>query len=167
LFRNSNLTDDVFRRSLSGSYAHTTPYGSKLIFTARFQEAAFANGLYKGQTLGLVPATIYTLSVLQPFTAFSKVGLNVLRVSEQNYDVAPDSQNGHEKMPAFTRVDMFWSHQQNKWEFKLSVKNLLNIVSSNYGGYGYVQSPGATGSSSYYYFPSDPRSIHFGVTYRY
>ena len=166
-FRNSNLTDDVLRRSLTGSYAHNTPYGSKLILTARFQQAEFANGLYKGQTLGLVPATIFTLSVLQPISSFSKVGLNVMRVSEQNYDVAPDSPNGHEKMPASTKLDMFWSHQQNKWEYKLTVKNVLNTTSSNYGGYGFVQSPGASGSSNYYYFPSDPRSIHLGAIFHY
>jgi iron complex outermembrane receptor protein len=166
-YRNSNLSDDVLRRSLVGSYAYTTPSGSKLSLTARLQQAEFANGLYKGQTLGLVPATIYTASLIQPLDAFSKLGLSVMRVSEQNYDIAPQNMDGKDKMPAFTRADLFWTHQHDKLEYKATIKNLLNAVSSNYGGFGFVQSPGATGSSTYYHFPSDPRSFHLGVTYRF
>jgi len=166
-YRNSNLSDDVLRRSLVGSYAYTTPSGSKLSLTARLQQAEFANGLYKGQTLGLVPATIYTASLIQPLDAFSKLGLSVMRVSEQNYDIAPQNMDGKDKMPAFTRADLFWTHQHDKLEYKATIKNLLNAVSSNYGGFGFVQSAGATGSSTYYYFPSDPRSFHLGVTYRF
>jgi iron complex outermembrane receptor protein len=166
-YRNSNLSDDVLRRSLVGTYAYTTPSGSKISLTARLQQAEFANGLYKGQALGLVPATIYTASLIQPLDAFSKLGLSVMRVSEQNYDIAPDKMDGKDKMPAFTRADLFWTHQHDKLEYKVTIKNLLNAVSSNYGGFAFVQSPGATGSSTYYYFPSDPRSFHLGVTYRF
>lgn len=166
-YRNSNLSDEVLRRSLVGSYAYTIPSGSKISMTARLQQATFANGLYKGQALGLVPASIYTASLIQPLDAFSKLGLSVMRVSKQNYDVAPDQMQGKDMMPAFTRADLFWIHQQDKWEYKVTIKNLLNALSSNYGGFAFVQSPGATGSSTYYYFPSDPRSVHFGATYRF
>jgi hypothetical protein len=166
-YRNSNLTDDVLRQSLTGSYSFTMVGGTKLSANARWQQAEFANGLYEGQTLGLVPSSIYTVSVLHPLTALSKIGLNVLRVSKQDYDVAPESSAGKEKMPAFSRIDLFWNHQEANFEYKIVIKNLMNSISSNYGGYGYVQSPGATGSSRYYYFPSDPRSIHLGITYRY
>jgi len=166
-FRNSNLTDDVARLSLMGSYAYTTLYGSKLSMTGRFQKAEFLNGLYAGQTIGLVPLTILTASALHPLDAYTKIGLSVMRVSNQNYDVAPEAADGKDKMPSFTRIDFFWSHQIVKTELKITVNNLLNSIYSNYGGYSYVQAPGATGASNYYYFPSDPRSIHLGLTYRF
>jgi hypothetical protein len=37
----------------------------------------------------------------------------------------------------------------------------------NSGGYGFVSGPGGTGANSYYYYPSDPRSFHLSVNYKY
>jgi iron complex outermembrane receptor protein len=166
-FRNSNLTDDVFRTSAVGSYSYVTTGGGRLMLGARFQRAEFKNGDFAGQALGLVPNAIYTASWVQALDARTKAGLSVMHVSKQNYDIAPESADGKDQMPAYTTADVFWSRTYGQLDTKVTIKNVTGSVYSNYGGYGSVQGPAATLNSSYYYFPSDPRSLHLSVSYRF
>lgn len=166
-YRNSNLTDDVFRTGLSANYVYLTSSGGRLNLGARLQRAEFLNGVYAGQTLGLVPHTIYNASWTQPLDTRTKIGVSVLHVSKQNYDVAPESASGKEQMPAYTTADVFWTRSYGKLMTKLTVKNITGSVYSNYGGYGYVQAPAAGGANNYYYFPSDPRAIHVSASYNF
>ena len=166
-YRNSNLTDDVFRTSAVGHYSYATSGGGRLILGARFQRAEFKNGDYAGQALGLVPYAIYTASWIQALDARTKLGVNVMHVSTQNYDIAPESAAGKDAMSAYTTADLFWSRTYGQLDTKLTIKNLTGSVYSNYGGYGSVQGPAATLNPSYYYFPSDPRTLHLAVTYRF
>ena len=166
-FRNSNLTDDVFRTSLVANYNYRHRSGGMLVLGARLQRAEFLNGSFSGQTLGLVPYAIYNATWLQPLDARTKVGLSIMQVSKQNYDLAPDIAQGKEQMPAYTTADLFWAKKYGKFDAKVTVRNLTGSVYSNYGGYSFVQAPGAGGASNYYYFPSDPRSVHLNLTYRF
>ena len=102
-YRNSNLTDDVLRANLAANYAYAFKGGGRLMLAGRFQRAEFLNGDYAGQALGLVPYAIYTASWLQPLDARHKLGLSLMHVSSQSYDIAPESAAGKEQMPAYTR----------------------------------------------------------------
>ena len=164
-YRNSNLADDVLRANLTANYTFAFKGGGRLMLAGRFQRAEFLNGDYAGQALGLVPHAIYTASWLQPLDARNKLGLSLMHVSSQSYDIAPESAAGKEQMPAYTTADLFWRFTQGRLDAKVTVKNITGSVYSNYGGYGGVQLPGANLASSYYYFPSDPRAIHVGLTY--
>lgn len=166
-YRNSNLSDDVWRVSATGNYSYTTSKGSRLMLGARFQRAEFKSGDYAGQALGLVPYAIYTASWFQALDPRTKAGLSVMHVSKQNYDIAPESALGKDQMPAYTSADVFWSRNYGRLDAKVSIKNVTGSVYSNYGGYGSVQGPAATLNASYYYFPSDPRSLHLALTYRF
>ncbi len=166
-FRNSNLSDDVFRTNLSANYQYTSTSGGRLAIGGRFQRAEFLNGDYAGQTIGLVPAAVYSASWTQALDARTKAGLSVLHVSKQSYDIAPESASGKEQMPAYTTADLFWIRAYGKLVTKLTVKNITGSVYSNYGGFASVQTPGATLTPSYYYFPSDPRSVFISATYNF
>ena len=166
-YRNSNLSDDVFRTSLAANYAYSQSAGGRLMLGARLQRAEFLNGAFAGQALGLVPHATFNATWLQAIDVRTKLGLSVLHVTKQNYDVAPESATGKDQMPAYTTADLFWTRNYGKLDTKITVKNLTGSVYSNYGGYGFVQGPAAGGASNYYYFPSDPRSIHLSATYNF
>ena len=70
-------------------------------------------------------------------------------------------------MPAYTTADVFLARSYGKLETKLTVKNLTGSTYAAYGGYGFVSTPGANGMNSYYYFPSDPRSVFLSMVYRF
>jgi iron complex outermembrane receptor protein len=166
-YRNSNLSDDVFRTSLAANYAYSHGAGGRLMLGARLQRAEFLNGAFAGQALGLVPHATFNATWLQAIDVRTKLGLSVLHVAKQNYDVAPESATGKDQMPAYTTADLFWTRNYGKLDTKITVKNLTGSVYSNYGGYGFVQGPAAGGASNYYYFPSDPRSVHLSATYNF
>ena len=72
-----------------------------------------------------------------------------------------------DQMPAYTTVDVFWARTAGKLETKATIKNLMGTSYATYGGYGFVSTPGGNGMNSYYYYPSDPRSIVVSLNYRF
>ena len=166
-YRNSNLDDEVLRSMMVIRYTYKGSSGRRFILEGRLQRAEFLNGDYAGQTLGLVPHAIFNAAWLEPVDARTKLGLSVLHVSRQNYDIAPESAADKAQMPAYTTADLFMTRSYGKLEAKLTIKNLTGSIYSNYAGYAFVQAPGAGGASNYYYFPSDPRSIQLGITCRF
>jgi outer membrane receptor protein involved in Fe transport len=91
----------------------------------------------------------------------------MVHVSKQNYDASPGTVSTLEQMPAYTTVDLFWARNSGKLETKVTIKNLMGSTYSTYGGYGFVSTPGGNGMNSYYYYPSDPRSLYVSMTYRF
>jgi hypothetical protein len=167
LFRNSNLADDVTRSSLSATWSAQVLPKSHLSVAARLQRAEFLNGKFAGQSLGLVPNAIYNLGWTQEIDGETRAGLQITHVTAQNYDTAPNTAPSLKQMPDYTTADVFVAHSFGKLEAKLTVKNLTGTTYSTYGGYGFVSTPGANGSNSYYYFPSDPRSLFLSINYRF
>ena len=167
LFRNSNLSDDVFRTSLSANWSSQVMAKSRLSLGARFQRAEYLNGAFAGQTLSLVPNAIYNLGWTQELDGRTRAGVQVVHVSKQNYDASPDTVPSLAQMPAYTTADVFLARSYGKLETKLTVKNLTGSTYATYGGYGFVSTPGANGMNSYYYFPSDPRSVFLSMVYRF
>jgi iron complex outermembrane receptor protein len=71
-------------------------------------------------------------------------------------------------MPQYTTADLFWSRTFGKLEAKATIKNLTGSRGATYGGYSqYVSLPAGGSVASYYYYPSDPRSVFFSMEYQF
>jgi iron complex outermembrane recepter protein len=167
LFHNTNLADNIFRSSVTANGAIRISSRGQLSAGTRFQRAEYLTGTYAGQTLSLVPNAIYNLGWTQGLENGSSVGAQVTHVSKQNYDASPGTVRTLDQMPAYTTVDVFWARTSGKLETKVTIKNLMGATYSTYGGYGFVSTPGGNGMNSYYYYPSDPRSLFVAMNYRF
>jgi iron complex outermembrane recepter protein len=164
---NTNAVDDIFRTSLALNWGMQMLTQSHLTVGVRFQRAEYSTGAYAGQTLGLVPTAIYNVGWIQDFENGSRAGLQVAHVSKQNYDASPAVAQTLDQMPAYTTADFFLSRTYGKLETKLTIKNLTGENTASYGGYGFVSMPAGTGKYSYYYYPSDPRSVYLSMNYQF
>jgi iron complex outermembrane receptor protein len=167
VFQNANLTDNIFRTSLSANGSTQVLLRSRLTMGVRFQRAEYLTGSFAGQSISLVPNVIYNLGWLQELDGRTHAGIQAIYVGKQNYDASPDSAATLVQMPAYTTVDAFWKRIYGKLETRLTVKNLLGSTYASYGGFGSVSIPGGNTASSYYYFPSDPRSLFVSMIYRF
>jgi iron complex outermembrane receptor protein len=167
VFHNTNSADNIFRSSVTANWATHIFSKSRLSAGVRFQKAEYVTGTYAGQTLSLVPNAIYNLGWTQALDGRSNAGVQMVHVSKQNYDASPGTVSTLEQMPAYTTVDLFWARNSGKLETKVTIKNLMGSTYSTYGGYGFVSTPGGNGMNSYYYYPSDPRSLYVSMTYRF
>jgi len=167
LFHNTNSMDDIFRSSVSANWAAQLSQSSRLSAGARFQKAEYLAGAYAGQALSMVPSAIYNLGWTQVLAGGSSVGAQAVHVSQQNYDASPEVLSTLEQMPAYTTLDVFWARTFGKLDTKVTVKNVTGSTYATYGGYGFVSMPGGNGMNSYYYYPSDPRSVFLSANYRF
>jgi len=167
LYHNTNSTDDIFRSSVTANWSGKVDSLSRLSAGVRLQRAEYLAGAYAGQTLSLVPSAIYHLGWTQKLGGGSSAGAQATHVSQQNYDASPEVLPTLEQMPAYTTVDVFWARTSGKLDTKVTVKNLMGSTYSTYGGYGFVSTPGGNGMNSYYYYPSDPRSVFVSMNYRF
>ena len=165
VYQNANLADNIFRTSLSVNWSTKVLDKSRVSVGARFQRAEYLNGAFAGQTVGLVPNAIYNLGWTQELDGRTRAGVQVAHVSKQNYDASPGTMPTLSQMPAYTTADVFVVRSYGKLEAKLTVKNLTGSTYASYGGYSSVQVPGGNTTPSYYYFPSDPRSVYLSMTY--
>lgn len=166
--KNANLTDEVIRTSLSANWTMQILANSRVTLGARFQRAEYSTGAYAGQALSLVPSAIYNVGWIQDLENSSRIGLQLVHVSKQNYDTSPDTVPLLAQMPEYTTADLFWSRAFGKLETKVTMKNVTGSTTSSYGGYSkYVTLPAGGSVATYYYFPSDPRSVFLSMTYKF
>ncbi len=167
LFHNTNSTDDIFRSSVTANWTTQPTRQSRVSAGVRLQRAEYLAGAYAGQTLGMVPSAIYRLGWTHILGAGSSIGTQLVHVSQQNYDASPSVLAALETMPAYTTLDVFWAHTVGQIDTKVTVKNLTGATYATYGGYAFVSLPKGMGMDSYYYYPSDPRSVFLSVNYRF
>jgi hypothetical protein len=84
--------------------------------------------------------------------------------------------NGMISFPFEPKTPNALAPQQFNWSVPLNpvkaksvttIKNVLGGVNASSGGYGSVTVPKAATTPSYYYYPSDPRSFHLSVNYKF
>ena len=165
-YSNSNLTDEIRRRQLGASMGYSIGSTGRLKASYRYILAEYEDGSYSGQSIGLVPKHLGTLSYTQKFGNKSSIGIVSKYTGQQTYDASPSVPASKTKIPSYFLTDISIQQSYSKsLEVSLTVKNLFDKRYSTYGGYGYViVGDNAVGSSSYYHFPSDPRSIYISVT---
>jgi iron complex outermembrane receptor protein len=167
VFQNRNLVDNIGRTSLTVNWSGLVLDRSHVTLGARLQRAEYATGNYSGQTLGMVPFAIYNAGWIQDLADGNKAGVQLTYVSAQNYDASPTVVPTLAQMPAYSTVDVFWARSYGKLKTKVTVKNIAGVSYAPYGGYGFVSTPAGGGVSTYYYYPSDPRSVHLSMTYQF
>ena len=167
VFQNANLSDDLSRQQLTITARQTLRASTILFGKAMYQKAQYSSGQFSGQTPGLIPDFVLSLGLTQQFDARTWSGLYVNHVSRQNYDASPTLTAKLNQMPSFNAMDAFVSRSFGKIESKFTIKNVLGGVNASSGGYGSVTVPKAATTPSYYYYPSDPRSFHLSVNYKY
>jgi iron complex outermembrane receptor protein len=168
-YTNSNLADDIRRRHVSLDMTRAITERGILHAGYRYLEAQYDAGTYAGKSIGMVPR--HQGSVGLTFRASEKNTLSVLAsyTGTQTYDASPSASASDRKMPAYSVLDLSMRHQFDRGiTMTVTVKNALDKRYSTYGGYGYViQSDYAVGASSYYHYPSDPRSVYLSLTSRF
>ncbi len=163
VFQNANISDDISREQLTIATRQTFRASTILFGKLMYQKVQFASGQFSGQTPGLIPDFVLSLGMTQKLDVRTWSGFYLNHVSRQNYDVSPVLN----QMPSFNVMDAFISRSYGNIESKFTIKNVLGGVNASSGGYGFVSGPGGTGANSYYYYPSDPRSFHLSVNYKY
>jgi iron complex outermembrane receptor protein len=167
VFQNANISDDISREQLTISARQTIRASTIFFGKAMYQKAQYSSGQFSGQTPGLIPDFVLSLGLTQQFDARTWYGLYVNHVSRQNYDASPALTAKLNQMPSFNAMDAFVSRSFGKIESKFTIKNVLGGVNASSGGYGSVTVPKAATTPSYYYYPSDPRSFHLSVNYKF
>lgn len=124
----------------------------------KYQKSYYANGPYAGNPIPIVPDT--TLNARANYLISSKwaVGGVVNYVSNQYYDVGPNSYSAAPVMPSYVIGDVFTSYKFQAIETRLTVKNIGNAQYSSYGGV-------SSFTGAHFYYPSEPRSVYLTLKY--
>jgi iron complex outermembrane receptor protein len=124
----------------------------------KYQKSYYANGPFAGNPIPIVPDT--TLNARANYLISSKwaVGGVVNHVSNQYYDVGPNSYSAAPVMPSYVIGDVFTSYKFQEIEARLTLKNIGNAQYSTFGGI-------SSFSRAYYYYPSEPRSVYLTLKY--
>jgi iron complex outermembrane receptor protein len=180
---NSKITSSVFKSMTLNeiSYNPTTGYNYNSIYQTnrggilfdvgsnvtpslnigaggKYQKSYYANGPFAGNPIPIVPDT--TLNARANYLISSKwaVGGVVNHVSNQYYDVGPNSYSAAPVMPSYVIGDVFTSYKFQEIEARLTLKNIGNAQYSTFGGI-------SSFSRAYYYYPSEPRSVYLTLKY--
>jgi iron complex outermembrane receptor protein len=168
-YTNSNLADDIRRRQVTLGIERAITKRGTLHGYYRYLEAQYEEGIYSGKSIGMVPRHQGSVGLTYKPSEKDTLGMLVSHTGTQTYDASPSTSASDTKMPAYTLVDLSVRHQFDSGiTLTMIVKNLLDKRYSTYGGYGYViQSDYAVGASSYYHYPSDPRSLYLSLAVRF
>ena len=179
-FTDSNI-NDPYLIARKGVYLSTiSPVSEKLtIYTnSNLQEVSYTEGPNNNQSLPLAPHLTISVRMNYKVNENWAIGSAISHVGGQYYAGANDLYNNrnditsisnfYNKIPSYTIADIYASYKSGHWDARVTVKNVANSHYSTYGGMGFVTLP-LPGSSnwSYYYYPSDPRSIFASVNYNF
>ena len=72
------------------------------------------------------------------------------------------------RSPSYTVADVYLNYKAERWDARITIKNIANSHYATYGGIGFVSQPASVGSGyAYNYYPSDPRSLFASVSYNF
>ncbi|QWE20121.1 TonB-dependent receptor [Polynucleobacter sp. AP-Kolm-20A-A1] len=126
----------------------------------KYQKSYYANGPYAGNAIPIVPDTLVNARANYLITSSWSIGGVVNYVSNQYYDVGPNSYTAAPVMPAYVVGDIFTSYKFQAMEARLTVKNVGNAQYSSYGGV-------SSFSGNHFYYPSEPRSVYVSLKYNF
>ena len=180
---NSKITSSIFKSMTQNeiSYNPTTGYNYNSIYQTnrggilfdvgsnvtpslnigaggKYQKSYYANGPYSGDPIPIVPDTTLNARANYLISSNWAVGGVVNYVSNQFYDVGPNSYNAAPVMPSYVIGDVFTSYKFQAIEARLTLKNIGNAQYSTYGGV-------SSFSRAYFYYPSEPRSVYLTLKY--
>ena len=180
-FSGSNI-NDPYLIERKGLYLSTaSSIGDKLtVYTnSNLQDVSYTEGPNKNQSLPLAPRFIVNARLNYKVDENWSLGTVINHVGNQYYAGAHDlynNRNGtypitsinnfYSRIPSYTVADMYASYKTKQWDARITVKNIGNSHYASYGGMGFVTFPSGA-DWSYYYYPSDPRSVFASVSYNF
>jgi iron complex outermembrane receptor protein len=163
---NLNSAGEVTRRGLRTEVGYRLTDSLEASAGARLQRSTFSSGENIGHTVSLVPNTTLRAGITWTLARQWTAGGTVRHVGRQYYD--GDSTNALARMPSYTTADLYARWRSGAWDVRLLLKNATGTHYATYGGYSSsVLQPGGTLGTSYYYYPSDPRSLMLSARYRF
>ncbi len=171
--------NDPYSIERKGLYLSTTSsIGDKLtVYTNKnLQDVSYTEGPNKNQSLPLAPRFIVNARLNYKVDENWSLGTVINHVGNQYYAGAHDLYNNrnaitsinnfYSRIPSYTVADIYASYKTKQWDARITVKNIGNSHYASYGGMGFVTFPSGA-DWSYYYYPSDPRSVFASVSYNF
>ena len=160
---NLNDPNDIRRKGIM--FDSTTCATSNLTVSVggKLQRSLYSAGAYSGNTISLVPDLTFNARADYTLGNHWNLGGVITYIGSQFYD--GDLTNTLHKMPSATVADLYSSYKSGSWETRFTIKNLAGANYATNGGYGSVSTPTGAFVSSYYYYPSDPRSYYLTLKY--
>jgi iron complex outermembrane receptor protein len=172
--------NDPYLIKRNGAYLSTSsPINDKFaIYTnANLQEVFYANGPNQGQSVPLAPHLTLNARLNYKVNENWSIGSVVSHVGSQYYNGAQDYFNNRNnswnnisnpfnKIPSYTVADVYLNYKADRWDARVTIKNIANSRYATYGGIGFITLPGGS-DNSYYYYSSDPRSAFASVSYNF
>lgn len=182
-FNDSNI-NDPYTIKRKGIYLSTiSPISDKftLYINSNLQNVSYADGPNQGQSLPLAPHLTVAGRIHFKADEHWSMGSILNYVGSQYYAGAHDlynNRNGtypitsitdfYNKIPSYTVTDVYANYKNGHWDAQITIKNVTNSNYATYGGMGFVTLPSpSTSSWSYYYYPSDPRSVLATLSYNF
>ena len=158
----------------------SSPINDRLAFytNANLQEVIYANGPNQGQSVPLAPHLTVNARINYKVNEQWSVGSVINHVGSQYYNGAQDYFNNRSspwnnisnpfnKIPSYTVADVYLNYKAERWDARLTIKNIANSHYATYGGIGFITLPGGGSDNSYYYYPNDPRSVFASLSYNF
>ena len=134
----------------------------------KYQRSFYANGPYAGYSVPVSPDLLLNARANYLIDSNWTVGAVVNYVGNQHYDSTLDNYQGLALMPAYTVGDVYASYKFDRWDTKLTIKNVGNARYSTYGVWAkYVGLPDGGNVNTYAYYPSDGRTIFITAKYNF
>ena len=173
--------NDPYLVERNGVYLSTSsPINDRLAFytNANLQEVIYANGPNQGQSVPLAPHLTVNARINYKVNEQWSVGSVINHVGSQYYNGAQDYFNNRSspwnnisnpfnKIPSYTVADVYLNYKAERWDARLTIKNIANSHYATYGGIGFITLPGGSSDNSYYYYPNDPRSVFASLSYNF
>lgn len=148
-----------------------------LYTNSNLQDVSYANGPNRGKSVPLAPNLMVNARVNYKFDQHWSIGTLVNYVGTQYYNGANDYNsspfptgisNPYEKIPSYVVADVYAAYKSEHWDARVTIKNIGNSHYATYGGITSVSFQNAPlFRDSYYYYPSDPRSLLASVSYNF
>ncbi len=177
-----NINDPQSIERSGISLSTISPISDKLTVysNSNLQDVSYTNGQNSGKTAPLAPHLTINARLNYKIDESWSIGSIVNHVGSQHYAGYQDYYNNssytsitnfQNKIPAYTVADIYASYKTDKWDGRITIKNMGNSHYATYGGMGFVHiTPGSSFSNygdSYYYYPSDPRSVFASLSYNF
>ena len=180
-YTNNNINDPYLVKR-QGMYLSSTSLINDdltLYTNLNIQDVSYTEGPNEGRTLPLAPKITFNSRINYKVNDFWSFGGVLNYVGNQYYAGAHDLynarnapfgpsniQNFYQRIPAFALADVYATYSNGPWEVRASIKNITDKRYATYGGMGFVTTPDS-GLWSYYYYPSDPRTLFTSVSYNF
>lgn len=122
-----------------------------------YRKAHFSAGSNTGNTIPLIPRHKLTLSGQYHLDNNRHFTLDTIYTGKRYF--GDDNANVGKQMSAYTRLDVGYTQDFNRWKGRIQIKNLANVNAADTGFYAPWLSP----APPYTYYPLPERAVYFTI----